>query len=69
MSARASTAQKKRPAPACAMRESTVKCGQSCSHFGFGRRFQRRMPLLELGAQGAIEGSGSGLQHEVRASF
>lgn len=49
--------------------ESTVKCGQSCSHFGFGRRFQRRMPLLELGAQGAIEGSGSGLQHEVRASF
>ncbi|KKO08748.1 hypothetical protein LCGC14_0046880, partial [marine sediment metagenome] len=22
------------------------------------------MPLLELGAQGAIEGSGSGLQHE-----
>ncbi len=49
--------------------ESTVKCGQSCSHFGFGRRFQRRMPLLELGAQGAIESSGSGLQHEVRASF
>jgi len=49
--------------------ESTVKCGQSCSHFGFGRRFQRRMPLLELGAQGAIEGSGSGLQHEVRASL
>jgi hypothetical protein len=51
------------------VKESTVKCGQSCSHFGFGRRFQRRMPLLELGAQGAIEGSGSGLQHEVRASF
>ena len=43
--------------------------GQSRSIFGFGRWFQCGIPLLELGAQGAIQGSGSGLQHEVRAAF